>query len=370
MGFLIAILTLIAFVTSFISTYFVKNFATKHGLVDDPRHRKHPAQIHKAIIPRAGGLSVLLGILVPILFFLPLNKALVGILLGAIVTVVIGLIDDKKDLNPYIRFAANVLSALFVIGAGVGIPYINNPFNGVIHLDTVRITFDLFGEHSVLLLADIFALLFIVWTMNVVGWSSGVDGQLPGFVSIALLVLGVLSLRFTAHDISQWVVTSLSFITMGSYLGFLPWNFYPQKIMPGYGGKTLAGFMLAVLSILAGAKVGTMILVLGLPMSDALYTVIRRIMSGKSPVWADRSHFHHRLLDKGWGKRRIALFYWLIAAMLGAIALTVSSEGKLFVLLTVLVIVGGVLLWTSRATKELIRTSARSAPKSSPRNRH
>lgn len=369
MGLFIALITVLAFITSFISTYFVKKYAYKFGLIDDKFHRKHPAQIHTGSIPRAGGISLFLGIIVPLLLFLPVNKALLGVMLGAIVTVIIGIIDDKKDINPYLRFIGNIISALIVIGVGIGIPFINNPFNGVIHLDTIRITFNFFGEHSVLILADIFALIFIVWTMNVIGWSGGTDGQLPGFVSIALFVLGVLSLRFTAHDISQSVVTALAFITMGSYLGFLPWNFYPQKIMPGYGGKALAGYMLAVLSILSGAKVGTMILVLGLPMSDALYTIFRRIISGRSPVWADRGHFHHKLLEKGWGKRRIALFYWLIAGVLGAIALTVSSEQKLFILLTVLVIVGGILIWTSRASKEFTQTSPHIDPKSNPRTR-
>lgn len=353
----IYLLSFLAFLISFISTYFVKKYAGRFGLVDDKFHRKHPAQIHQGTIPRAGGLALYLGIIIPALLFLPLNKALIGIILGATLTVIIGLIDDRKDLNPYYRFFLNVLTALFVVGAGIGIPFINNPLNGIIHLDTIRITFDFFGQHSILIFSDIIALLFIIWTMNVVGWSSGVDGQLPGFVVIASFVLGVLSLRFTAHDISQWVVTSLAFITMGSYLGFLPWNFYPQKIMPGYGGKTLAGFILATLSILSGAKVGTMVLVLGLPMTDALFTIIRRIISGKSPFWADRGHFHHRLLDKGWGKRRIAILYWLVSAFLGFLALSVSPKQKLFALLTLIAVVGGVLLWTSRFRKEITRIS-------------
>lgn len=365
----IYLLSVLAFSISFVSVYFVKKYALSFGLVDDKFHRKHPAQVHKGSIPRAGGFALYLGIIIPTLLFLPLNKALVGIVLGATLTTIVGLIDDWKDLNPYFRFFLNIFTALLVIGAGIGIPFINNPLDGIIHLDTTRITFKFFGQHSILIFSDLVALLFIIWTMNVVGWSSGVDGQLPGFVAIASFVLGFLSLRFTGHDISQWVVTSLAFITMGSYLGFLPWNFYPQKIMPGYGGKTLAGFMLATLSILSGAKVGTMVLVLGLPMTDALFTVVRRVLSGKSPVWADRGHFHHRLLERGWGKRRIAVFYWLISAFLGFIALTVSPKQKLFTLITLLVVVGGVLFWTGRFREEITRTSSRTGQKSNPQSR-
>lgn len=342
--------TLISFLISFISTYLVTKVAPVFGLVDDKFHRKHPAQIHEGTIPRSGGVAIILGILIPAILFLPLNQPLIGIIAGALFAVIVGVIDDKYDLNPYVRFGCNIISAILVVGSGIGIPYINNPFGGVIHLDLWRITFDFFGSHSLLVLADLTAVVFIVWIMNIVGWSSGVDGQLPGFVVISTFVLGILSLRFTAHDISQWVVTALAFITLGSTLGFLPWNFYPQKIMPGYGGKTLAGFMLAVLSILSGAKIGTMVLVLSLPIADALYTMTRRVISGKSPVWADRKHLHHRLLDKGWGKRRIAVFYWFVSAVMGTVALTVSSEQKLFALLTMLAFVGGVIIWTNRAS--------------------
>ncbi len=367
----IILLVTISFVITFVATYFVRLLALKYKLVDNRSFRKHPAQVHTGIIPRAGGLGIFLGIFVTALLFVPTNKALMGIGLGAFLTVAIGLYDDWNDLNPYIRFFANIISALFVIAAGVSIPYISNPLGGTILLNTVRFSFDLFGNHSVIIYSDLIAILFIVWTMNIVGWSSGVDGQLPGFVAIASLVLGVLSLRFSAHDISQWSVMSLAFITMGAYLGFLPWNYYPQKIMPGYSGKSLAGFMLATLSILSGAKVGTMILVLGLPMADALVVIISRILRGKSPVWADKKHFHHTLLESGWSKQKIALFYWMVSGILGIIALLVSSETKLFTLLTLAAIVGGIVFWRNRAVGEFSKTthtSSRTLKKSNPQS--
>ncbi|MBI2029761.1 undecaprenyl/decaprenyl-phosphate alpha-N-acetylglucosaminyl 1-phosphate transferase [Candidatus Gottesmanbacteria bacterium] len=353
----IGFLTIVALISTYVATFFVKKIAIHYNLVDDPAIRKHPAHIHKGIIPRAGGLALFIGILVPIVFFLPVDKTIIGIMLGALITVVMGLIDDWKDVNPYIRFIGNIASAVCVVGAGIGISFISNPFGGVIHLD------------SYVLLPDLFAILFIVWTMNVVGWSSGVDGQLPGFVAIACFVLGILSLRFVSEDISQWVVTALAFITMGSFLGFLPWNFYPQKIMPGYGGKTLAGFMLATLSILSGAKVGTMFLVLGLPMTDALFTIIRRLGKGKSPVWADRGHLHHRLLDYGWSIRKIAVFYWAITALLGIIALNVSSQNKVFILLTLVAVVGGIMLWLNKAQTEFTQSSEHTQRKPNPQSR-
>jgi len=115
--------------------------------------------------------------------------------------------------------------------------------------------------------------------------------------------------------------------------------------MPGYGGGTIAGFLLAILSILSGAKLATMIIVLGVPMMDAIYTIIRRITSGKSPVWGDRGHLHHKLMDLGWGKRRVSIFYWLTTGLLGLVALQLNSKQKLFTIVLLILGVGGLLLW-------------------------
>lgn len=329
-------------------TPIVIRLAQYFGLVDDPKVRFHPAHTHKGVIPRAGGLALFIGIAVGVIVFLPLSKLVIGILVGSGLLTLIGLIDDKKDVNPYLRFLTNAIAAAIVVGLGAGIPYVTNPVTGgILHLDTWRISFDLFGRHSILVWADLLAFLWILWTMNIVGWSAGVDGQMPGFVAISALVLGLLSLRFSSVDPSQMGVTILSSIVAGAFLGFLPWNFYPQKIMPGYGGKTLAGFLLALLGILSYGKLGTALLVLGVPMIDAGYTLIRRMSGKRSPVLADRGHLHHRLLDLGWGKRRVALFYWVVSAILGAIALSVRSQGKLFTLLLAGVGIGGFLLWVN-----------------------
>jgi UDP-GlcNAc:undecaprenyl-phosphate GlcNAc-1-phosphate transferase len=342
------LLFVVASITTYGITPLVIYFAKKFKLVDDPVKRYHPANTHKGVIPRAGGAALLVGIFICTLIFIPLTKLMIGILSGSVLLVVVGLLDDKKDISPYIRLATNAIAAMIVVGAGAGIPYITNPIgHGVIHLDSVKIAFTFFGEHSFVVWSDIFAFLWIMWTMNIVGWSAGVDGQMPGFVAISAFVLGLLSLRFALADPTQMNITALAFIISGAYAGFLPWNFYPQKIMPGYGGKTLAGFLLALLGILSYGKVGTALLVLSIPMMDAIYTLVRRIGSKQSPVWADRGHLHHRLLDLGWGKRRIALFYWGVSAILGAIALSVTSQQKIFALLLVAVGVGGFLIWVA-----------------------
>lgn len=320
--------------------------AKKLGLETDSNKKSHPAHTHTGVIPRAGGLPLFGAISAAALMFLPLDKHLLGVLGGGLVLVIIGLLDDKYDLNPHFRLITCLAAALLVVFSGIGIAFINNPLTkNIIRLDQLQLNFSLFGkERSLWIVADILALVWIVWMTNIVNWVKGFDGQLPGIVTIAALTIAFLSLQFSA-DITQWPVTILAAITAGAYLGFLPFNFYPQKIMPGYGGGSLAGFMLAVLAILSTTKVGTTIVVLGIPIIDAVYIIIRRITSGRSPVWGDRGHLHHRLLDLGWSKRKTAFFYWLTTAILGLIALYLNSQQKFYTIIMLAVIIGGVLLW-------------------------
>lgn len=260
--------------------------------------------------------------------FIPFNKIVIGILISSFLLLLLGLLDDYFDISPYVRFGFNILISTIVVGFGLGIPYISNPLGGVIRLDQWILVFQLYGTHTIIVLANILAILWLTWIMNMVNWSKGVDGQLPGFVAITAFFLGLLSERFTAHDINTQTVTLLSFIIAGAFLGFLTFNIYPQKIMPGYGGGALAGFLLGILSILSFGKVGTALLILTVPLTDALYTLVRRIRKKQSPFRADWGHFHHKLLEIGWGKRRIATFYWIISFVLGISSLFLEGIEK------------------------------------------
>mgnify|MGYP000523345170 CR=1 FL=1 len=336
---------------SFLFTYPTIIFAKKINLVTDKKKRKHPAHTHVGIIPRGGGLPIFFSFLITSLFFLNLNKIILGIIVASFLLLIIGLLDDYFDLSPYLRFFANLLISALVVGFGLGIPYISNPLGGVIRLDQWKVNFDFFGNREVLIIANILAIIWLTWLTNMVNWSKGVDGQLPGFVAITAFFLGLLSQRFTAHDITVYSVTILAFIISGAYLGFLPWNFYPQKIMPGYGGGALAGFWLGILSILSFGKLGTAILILSIPMIDAIYTIIRRLYQKKSPFRADWGHFHHRLLEIGWGKRRIAIFYWLVSFILGIASLFLKGLEKLTAFLSFFILLVAFILIIERVKK-------------------
>ena len=304
--------------------------AKRIGLITDSKLRKHPAHTHIGKIPRGGGLPLFLSFIIVSILFVSLNKLYIGIIIASTLTIIVGLLDDYYDISPYLRFGINLLISAIVIGFGLGIPFVSNPFGGVIRLDTWRITFELLGKsHSILPFADIIALIWLTWITNMINWSKGVDGQMPGFVAVAALFLGLLSQRFVAHDVSTTNVLFFAVIISGVFAGFLPFNFFPQMIMPGYGGGALAGFWLGILSILSFGKIGTFILVLAIPMIDAIYTLVRRIKKGVSPFKADRGHLHHRLMELGWGKRRIAVFYWLITTILGCASLLLNGIEKL-----------------------------------------
>lgn len=339
-----------AFFLSFLITPLTAWWYRKKGWLDDPKKGKRSNVTHQYPVPRGGGIPIFLTILFLSVSFLPLDKHLIGILVGGAILMILGIFDDLFNLSPYLRLPILFLAAGAVVAAGIGIPFISNPLKvgEIIHLNQPQIPIYLFGKlRTIWFWADLFAFIWIIGCMNFVNWAKGLDGQLPGIVAIASLTIAVLSLNFSA-DITQWPIIVLALLVAGAYLGFLPWNFYPQKIMPGYGGGTLGGYFLAVLAILATAKVGTLVIVLGVPLIDAGWVILRRLAKKKAPVWGDTSHLHHQLLKVGWGKRRIAIFYWLITALLGFVALNLSPKQKLFTMILLTALIGVWLLWLKR----------------------
>lgn len=322
----------ISFAISFFITPLVRNLFISKNWVENPHEKQKKTHNATALssVPRGGGLPIFIAVFITSIIFLPLDGHLKGILLASLITLIIGLIDDIKDLSPKIRFVFNFIAALIIVASGIGIAHISNPFGtSPIDLSFLKINFDFFGPRSIWLIPDLLAIFWIIWCMNIVGWATGVDGQLPGFVSISAFFIGLLAIRYST-DITQWPVIILAGAVCGSYLGFLPFNFFPQSIMPGYSGKSLSGFLLAVLAILSGAKLATLVFLLFVPMLDAVYTIFRRLAAKKPIYLGDGKHFHHQLLKAGWSRRSIAIFYWLISFTLGIVSLFLNSQQKLY----------------------------------------
>lgn len=342
---------LISFITAAILGYLVIRLYRSRGWLDYPQQQLADKTVHTAPLPRGGGVVIFGALLVGGLALLKLDSYIVAIGAGALLLTVVGWLDDLWNIHPKWRLLAGTMAGLMVVASGVGVAYISNPFGGqVIHLNWPLLSLQLVGhQFSIWVLADFLALLFIVWNMNSVNWSKGVDGQLSALMIPSFIFVGLLSQRFT-DDPTNFGTTTLSFLCAGAFAGLAVWNWYPQKMLPGYGAGSLAGFMMAVLAILSGAKVATVLMVLAIPTADALYTIIRRIRSGHSPIWGDRGHLHHILLDVyHWPIPLISLFYALTSILLGMISLQLNTWGKIA---TMMLVTGAVFVIHSQARRQ------------------
>ena len=337
-------LLLLIITSSIISFAFfplVIKYAKKFGFVDDPKKHNHPAVLHKKVLPRAGGVAPFIAILVTVLLFLPLEKHLLGMLTAALLVLVVDTLDDKYDLHPIIRLGSGFLAASIVVISGVGISSINLPLIGHLNLNIIDIPINIFGEHHFFLLADILAVLWIMTVTNFVNWSSGVDGQLPTIVIVALIFMALLASQFTSYDSSQWTIIKVCLITIGAVIPLLIFNWHPAKILPGDGASTSLALIIATLAIFSGSKTATTILILGVPIMDGLWTIGRRMYHGRSPIWGDRDHLHHKLIDIGWSHEKITLFYGGVTFILGLIAVYSSRVTKLWAIIgTALFLIG------------------------------
>jgi UDP-GlcNAc:undecaprenyl-phosphate GlcNAc-1-phosphate transferase len=347
------IILFFTFLVTIALTYIFIFVNKKIGLIDDPKRQNHPGIIHVKPIPRGGGIPIFFGCFLASLVFIPQNPLTASIFFAAFVALTVGVIDDYlnakgKDVSAYIRFISNILVAIIVVAGGVSIQFITNPLGGILNFDAVVFTLPFLAQSF--LLSDIITVVWLIWIMNMLNWSKGIDGQMPGIVAISAVVIAILSIKLHGAGNGNAIDANLSFIIAGSALGFLVFNYYPAKIFPGYGATSLY-LLLGVASILTGAKLATAILVMGVPLVDFVFTIIRRIISKKSPFKGDKNHLHHKLLELGYSQRQIALFYWIISAILGVISLTLESASKVFAIIMLIAIVGGGLFFLHAVTK-------------------
>ncbi len=344
----------ISLVVSLLLTFFTYKFYNHKGWVENPKLKNQKTGNATALypVPRGGGIPITLTVLLVAFLFLNPTSRILAILFSLVFTLFIGVADDFFDLNPRLRLFTNALAALIIIASGVGVAYITNPLlpSTTIDLSWLQLGFSFLGHnYNLWILSDTLAFIWIIWCLNIVGWSAGVEGQLPGYVAVSSFFIGVLAMRFSS-DPNQVPVIVLSAALTGASLGFLKFNFFPQKIMIGYSGKSTTGLLLAVLAILAGAKVATLILLLALPMLDAIWTIIRRLKEGKPIYQGDGKHLHHHLLKLGYTRRQIAVFYWCVSLIAGLLAISLNSTQKLFALIGLSLAFIGLLLSLHRKT--------------------
>ena len=327
------------------------------GLADQPGGRRR----HRGVIPRTGGLALFLGFLVSVLLTLwlptllpvPLSswfplrddiyemRRLSALLIGSTFCVIAGLIDDRYELGSLPQYAVQVVAALIAIGGLIFIKHVNNPFASGLFFGEAGLPWWLVWPLTV------FWFLFMINTVN---WLDGLSGLVTGVTAILCAVLALHMLFFA--EPSQGSVALLPVALLGAALGFLPHNFAPARIFMGSTGSYFLGYALASLGIIGGARLATVMLVLGLPALDLIWLVVTRWRRGLSPGQGGRDHLHFRLADLGIRERTIVIGYWAFCAAFGLVTLLLNGAAqKIIALVTLGILALGVLYWATYGAK-------------------
>jgi len=336
---------LLACAATFVLTPLIRRYATTAGIVDNPSIDPG-RRLHAIPVPLLGGLAIWASaglLLVGATWVVPIFGRLyittpyvVGLLVGSTILMVGGYLDDRYRLPPWQSILFPVAASVVIIAAGIGVHFITRPWGGVWRIDQWRLDFSGIGRVGIINVGvSAFTFLWLMGSMYTTKFLDGLDGLVSGSTAIAAIAIVALSLR---PPVLQPDTAILAAIVAGAFLGFLPYNWSPAKIFLGEGGSLLAGFMLGVLAIIAGGKIATTLLVIGVPMLDVVWVILRRVLwERRSPVLADRKHLHFRLLDLGLSVPQAVLLLYALTAALGLAAIFLNSFGKLVALLTLTV---------------------------------
>lgn len=350
-----------SFLISLVLTPVVIRLSKRLRLVDDP-HGVHPGNIIRASIPRAGGVAMYIAFSVMSWIFLGHEPIVKALIFGGGIIVIAGVLDDKFDLSPYLRlFFIWPLAALIAISAGLSF-YMTNPFGeGLLYFDWLQIQTMVDAFPFFIIPAHIVIIVWVIWVINMVKLSKGAS-QLPGIAFFACLTIAAVALKYSSGNPTQILTASLAVILAGAVLAFLPFNFPPERMLPGDSAAAFIGFIIAVLSILSGSKLAAALIVLSVPAIDMLVVIFLRLKRGKNPLTAaGQDHLYHKLMQLGVRKELVILFYWTVTAILGLLALVpVGTTSKLFVILSILVVIIGIIVLVHRKINVLERGSTKS----------
>jgi len=334
LGLLIVIVAILSWSLAFSSRFWAK----KLGAIDQPRGGR---KIHKKPTPLFGGLGIGLTLIVTISALFALNVIplqgidplqITGFLLGVVVLMIGGLLDDRFDLSPKIQIIFPILAALLIIASGTSIDHVTHWIgHGAYSLIWWTLPGSLFGVHGGLdMPADFITFIWLLAVMYAMKFLDGLDGLVAGQTIIGAGLITALAL---SHTFFQPAVALLALIVLAAFLGFLPHNLHPAKQFLGEAGSLIAGFSLGFLSIVSGAKVATALMAIGLPLADASLVVFGRLIRGASPFRGDDTHLHFKLLKAGLSQRHVVGILWAIALLFGLAAFGVQTRGKVLLLI-------------------------------------
>lgn len=279
--------------------------------------RINDRHIHNSATSRFGGIAIIIAFVSTLV----LNKYLVfdhliwAIICGGVIIFVVGVMDDLRPLSWKSQIFFQMVLVLTVFIFGIRVLYVTNPLGGIF----------LLAHNDFFLPSLVFMLIWMVLIMNAVNWADGVDGLSGGVVLIAAIALFMIALE---PHVFQPPIAIISMVLAGSVAGFLIFNFPQARIFAGSSGAFFMGFVLAILAIAAGAKIGTTVLVLGVPLLDSLWVIFRRVRAGRSIFYGDQEHLHYKLLHRGWSVKRILALYYGVTILCAVTAIATRSFNK------------------------------------------
>lgn len=324
------VIFLTAFILALVFTPVAIKIAPMIGAVDIPKDNR---RMHTKAMPRFGGMAIYIGTVASMLIFLPFSTQLMGVIAGGTLIFLVGIIDDLRSLPAKVKLACQVLCAFILFQFSVRISFISNPF----------------GEGYYFFPWIVSLLVTVVWIVgitNTINLIDGLDGLAGGVAFIASV-----SIAYAAfiNDPTETEVCMALLAIAGGALGFLPFNFNPAKIFMGDGGSLFLGFMLAGLSVMSPVKSTTAVatvvpvLVLGLPIFDTAFAILRRLINRRPIMEADKGHLHHRIMAAGLGQRRTVLTLYGISGVMGAAAIVMSRD--LFIESGILIIIAATFIY-------------------------
>ena len=326
----IAIAFLLAFIVTFMATPYMIKIAHKVGAVDVPKDQR---RMHKKAMPKFGGPAVILGFLVSVIYLLIVmsiensinlfgledyGQKLLGMLFGILIIAIVCIVDDIKTIKPITKLIGQVLAAIVAVAFGIRIEDITLPFLNTIEMQEM--------------FSIIITVIWIVGVTNAINLIDGLDGLSSGISVISAISLLIIFVLNDSPMVAILLITALA----GALVGFLPFNFAPAKTFIGDTGSNFLGFSLSIISILGVAKTYTAavivlpLIVLGLPLFDTFWAIIRRLIKGKSIkaiFKADKGHLHHRIVAKGFSQKQAVLILYGISATFGIFAVIMLESG-------------------------------------------
>jgi UDP-GlcNAc:undecaprenyl-phosphate/decaprenyl-phosphate GlcNAc-1-phosphate transferase len=310
--------------------------------------RIEPRHIHSPSVSRLGGAAIIIAFVTVLALDkqLVISQGLWGIIFACFLLLIIGLWDDFFEIDWKIQLFFQIFAIILIFILGVKVEYITNPLGGVIFLNTGK-----FMLPSLLVM-----IVWFVLIINSMNWLDGIDGLSSGVALIATAAIFILALR---PEVNQPPVGIITIALFGSILGFFIFNFHPAKIIAGTAGATFMGFILASISIFAGAKIATALLVLVIPIIDSVWVIWERLHSGYSIFLSDRRHLHYKLIEAGWSQEKIVAAYYLITAATAIIALNTRTLGKIITFLLVTILVVAFIIYINRKIKNMNQSESR-----------